>query len=104
MLNALNLFANYGVASWLPTLLVQNGWSLPDASRVMAVLALGAIPGCIFVSRQHMEGRKNPSYRLCLSLVQNDLKTVQNFQRKAGLEPADGYAGLKVLARLRQGI
>src|SRR5206468_3891862 len=29
----------------------------------------------------HMEGRKNPSYRLCLSLVQNDLKTVQNFQR-----------------------
>ena len=28
---------------------------------------------------------------------------VRAFQRKAGLEPADGYAGLKVLARLRQG-
>jgi lytic murein transglycosylase len=28
---------------------------------------------------------------------------VQAFQRKVGLEPADGYAGLKVLARLRQG-
>jgi peptidoglycan hydrolase-like protein with peptidoglycan-binding domain len=28
---------------------------------------------------------------------------VQAFQRKAGLQPADGYAGLKVLARLRQG-
>ncbi len=28
---------------------------------------------------------------------------VRNFQRKAGLSPADGYAGLKVLARLRQG-
>jgi membrane-bound lytic murein transglycosylase B len=28
---------------------------------------------------------------------------VQNFQRKAGITPADGYAGLKVLARLRQG-
>jgi len=27
---------------------------------------------------------------------------VRAFQRKAGLEPADGYAGLKVLARLRQ--
>jgi membrane-bound lytic murein transglycosylase B len=27
---------------------------------------------------------------------------VRNFQRKAGIEPADGYAGLKVLARLRQ--
>ncbi|MFL5042085.1 MAG: lytic murein transglycosylase [Xanthobacteraceae bacterium] len=29
---------------------------------------------------------------------------VRNFQRKAGIEPADGYAGLKVLARLRQGL
>jgi lytic murein transglycosylase len=28
---------------------------------------------------------------------------VQAFQRKVGLNPADGYAGLKVLARLRQG-
>jgi lytic murein transglycosylase len=27
---------------------------------------------------------------------------VRAFQRKVGLEPADGYAGLKVLARLRQ--
>ena len=57
LLNALNLFANYGVASWLPTLLVQNGWLLPDASRVMAVLAVGAIPGCIFVSRCVDRGR-----------------------------------------------
>jgi membrane-bound lytic murein transglycosylase B len=29
---------------------------------------------------------------------------VRNFQRRAGIEPADGYAGLKVLARLRQGL
>jgi peptidoglycan hydrolase-like protein with peptidoglycan-binding domain len=28
---------------------------------------------------------------------------VRAFQRKAGLVPADGYAGLKVLAKLRQG-
>jgi membrane-bound lytic murein transglycosylase B len=28
---------------------------------------------------------------------------VQAFQRKVGMEPADGYAGLQVLARLRQG-
>ena len=28
---------------------------------------------------------------------------VRNYQRKARLEPADGYAGLKLLARLRQG-
>jgi hypothetical protein len=28
---------------------------------------------------------------------------VQNFQRKIGMEPVDGYAGLKLLARLREG-
>jgi membrane-bound lytic murein transglycosylase B len=27
---------------------------------------------------------------------------VRDFQKKVGLAPADGYAGLKVLARLRQ--
>jgi membrane-bound lytic murein transglycosylase B len=31
------------------------------------------------------------------------MKAVRDFQRKVGLEPADGYAGLKVLQRLRQG-
>jgi peptidoglycan hydrolase-like protein with peptidoglycan-binding domain len=30
-------------------------------------------------------------------------RAVRAFQRKVGLEPADGYPGLKVLARLRQG-
>jgi hypothetical protein len=36
--------------------------------------------------------------------VGNDtMAAVKNFQVKAGLSPADGYAGLKVLARLRQG-
>ena len=35
--------------------------------------------------------------------VGNDtMLAVRNYQRKVGLEPADGYAGLKVLARLRQ--
>jgi lytic murein transglycosylase len=29
---------------------------------------------------------------------------VRDFQRRAGLEPADGYAGVKLLARLRQGL
>jgi peptidoglycan hydrolase-like protein with peptidoglycan-binding domain len=27
---------------------------------------------------------------------------VRNFQRKVGMQPADGYAGVKLLARLRQ--
>jgi lytic murein transglycosylase len=31
------------------------------------------------------------------------MAAVQNFQRKAGILPADGYAGLKVLAKLRGG-
>jgi lytic murein transglycosylase len=36
--------------------------------------------------------------------VGNDtMAAVRAFQRKTGLVPADGYAGLKVLARLRQG-
>jgi peptidoglycan lytic transglycosylase B len=37
--------------------------------------------------------------------VGNDtMLAVQNFQRKVGMEPADGYAGIKLLARLRQGL
>ena len=32
------------------------------------------------------------------------MRAVRAFQRRAGLQPADGYAGLKVLARLRQGL
>ncbi len=37
--------------------------------------------------------------------VGNDtMKAVKDFQIRAGIQPADGYAGLKVLARLRQGL
>lgn len=32
------------------------------------------------------------------------MKAVRDYQLKAGLAPADGYGGLKVLARLRQGL
>jgi lytic murein transglycosylase len=32
------------------------------------------------------------------------MRAVRAFQQKAGLEPADGYPGLKVLARLRKGL
>ena len=35
-------------------------------------------------------------------LGRDTMLAVRAFQRKVGLEPADGYAGLKVLARLRQ--
>lgn len=31
------------------------------------------------------------------------MKAVRNYQRKVGMQPADGYAGVRLLARLRQG-
>jgi MFS transporter, AAHS family, 4-hydroxybenzoate transporter len=56
-LTALNLFANYGLFSWLPTLLVQNGWTLAAASRVTIFLAVGGLTGCYVVSTQADRGR-----------------------------------------------
>jgi AAHS family 4-hydroxybenzoate transporter-like MFS transporter len=56
-LTATNLFANYGLFSWLPTLLVQNGWTLAAASRVTSLLAIGGLAGCYFVSTQADRGR-----------------------------------------------
>jgi membrane-bound lytic murein transglycosylase B len=32
------------------------------------------------------------------------MMAVRDFQRRAGIQPADGYAGVKLLARLRQGL
>jgi AAHS family 4-hydroxybenzoate transporter-like MFS transporter len=55
--NAINLFANYGFASWLPTLMVQNGWTLSAASRLMSVLTVGAVSGSFIVSRLVDRGR-----------------------------------------------
>jgi len=57
MLTALNLFANYGLFSWLPTLLVQNGWTLAAASRVTSFLAIGGLTGCYVVSTLADRGR-----------------------------------------------
>jgi peptidoglycan hydrolase-like protein with peptidoglycan-binding domain len=35
--------------------------------------------------------------------VGNDtMKAIKDFQQRTGIAPADGYGGLKVLARLRQ--
>ena len=36
--------------------------------------------GCVLISKHHQEGRKHPTYRLCLSLVQNCHTTVTHFQ------------------------
>jgi AAHS family 4-hydroxybenzoate transporter-like MFS transporter len=56
-LNVVNLFANYGLASWLPTLLVQNGWSLAAASRATSVLAIGGLTASFVVSGLADRGR-----------------------------------------------
>jgi membrane-bound lytic murein transglycosylase B len=37
--------------------------------------------------------------------VGNDtMIAIRNFQRTVGMQPADGYAGVKLLTRLRQGL
>ncbi len=56
-LNVVNLFANYGLASWLPTLLVQNGWSLAAASRATSLLAIGGLSGSFLASGMADRGR-----------------------------------------------
>ncbi len=42
--------------------------------------------GCILISKQHQPGRKNPTYRLTLSLVQNDYQTITYFKRLLALK------------------
>ena len=41
--------------------------------------------GTIGISKQYQAGRKNPTYRLCLALVQNCFKTVCHFQAVVGV-------------------
>jgi sugar phosphate permease len=41
----------------LPTLLVQNGWKLAAASRVMSVLAIGSVSGSFLISSLVDRGR-----------------------------------------------
>ena len=52
---------------------------------------------------------KELQFRSCAQIAQADgrvgndtMLAVQSFQRKVGMERADGYAGIKLLARLRQ--
>lgn len=42
--------------------------------------------GCVHISKQTQPGRKHPTYRLCLSLVQNCITTAQRFQEILGLQ------------------
>jgi len=61
VLFATNLFVNYGLISWLPTLLVQAGWEHAAAQRASGVLALSGIVGSLLVSHQADRGRMLPA-------------------------------------------
>jgi lytic murein transglycosylase len=119
------------VRLWLPVkggpafLLGQNFFALrsynPSSSYTLALLHLGDLiaGGGHFV--QEFPGGERPPTLDEVKEVQRRLtergfktdgidgrtgsdtvKAVRAFQKKVGMEPADGYVGLKVLARLRQ--
>jgi AAHS family 4-hydroxybenzoate transporter-like MFS transporter len=46
-----NLFVNYSLISWLPTLLGSAGWEKPAAQRATGLLALGGIVGGLTLAR-----------------------------------------------------
>ena len=60
----------------------------PGNTRVALAYCAGLFDGdgCVLISKQHQSGRKNPTYRLCLSLIQNCFKTVRHFQSVVGLQ------------------
>jgi len=53
----LNLFANYSLISWLPTLLTQAQWSRASAIQATALLAIGGIIGSLGISAIVDRGR-----------------------------------------------
>jgi AAHS family 4-hydroxybenzoate transporter-like MFS transporter len=53
----LNLFSNYALISWLPTLLVRAGWDMAAAARSTGVLAIGGVLGGLLISGLIDRGR-----------------------------------------------
>lgn len=56
-----NLFVNYSLISWLPTLLTQAGWEHGAALRAIGVVALGGVAGGLLVSFCADRGRTIPA-------------------------------------------
>lgn len=54
---SLNLFVNFSLASWLPTLLQSAGWAHASALRAVALMALGGLAGGIALSWLADRGR-----------------------------------------------
>lgn len=56
----LNLFVNYSLISWLPTLLGEAGWERGEAQRATGVLALGGVCGGLLMAWAADRGRAVP--------------------------------------------
>jgi AAHS family 4-hydroxybenzoate transporter-like MFS transporter len=56
----LNLFVNYSLISWLPTLLGEAGWERGEAQRATGVLALGGVCGGLLMAWAADKGRAVP--------------------------------------------
>lgn len=119
------------VRLWLPVgggpafLLGQNFFAVrsynPSSSYTLALLHLGdLIAGQGHFRREFPGGERPPTLEEVKEIQRrlnergfktdgidgrtgsDTVKAIRAFQKKVGMEPADGYAGLKVLARLRQ--
>jgi AAHS family 4-hydroxybenzoate transporter-like MFS transporter len=96
VLFATNLFVNYGLISWLPTLLVQAGWEHAAAQRASGVLALAGIVGSLLVSYQAVRGRMLPAMLGAYLLAALSLVLL-------GLAPASKAAWIALLAAAGMG-
>jgi membrane-bound lytic murein transglycosylase B len=123
---------NDAVKLWLPIaggpafLIGQNFRSVysynPSTSYTLALVHLGdLIRGDPPFRQQFLDGERTPTLAEVKEIQRrlnehgfptdgidgrtgsDTIKAILAFQKKVGMEPADGYAGLKVLARLRQG-
>lgn len=57
-----------------------------DPRRLAWAAGLMDGDGCVFISKQMQRGRKNATYRLCVSVVQNCFDTISRFRDVLGLQ------------------
>ena len=89
--------ARTAVATAVASAATQNascqGLQAPDERVAQLAWAAGFCDGegCILISKQHTKGRKSPTYRLRLDLVQNNRETLIHFQKTAAACGADSH-------------
>jgi lytic murein transglycosylase len=95
----------------------------PSMNYTLSIVHLGdRIMGAKTFARQFPGGERTPTLAELQEIQQrltalgfdtggtdgrvgnSTMLAVRNFQRRVGMQPADGYAGVKLLARLRQGL